>query len=82
MPDIRETRVRASSVVQSTVTGILAIPTVLHEPCAWQILTGACKAPEGIEARVVAGSVPVAQQTLIDVFMGKIDRYRIGEKGS
>lgn len=33
-PDIRETRVRASSVVPCTVAGILAAPSVRHEASA------------------------------------------------
>lgn len=58
-----------SSVAERTVAGVFAIQFILCESSAWQILTGARKASERIVARVLAGSVAVAQETLVDVLI-------------
>lgn len=65
--NIGQTSVRTSPIVYRTVAGVLAVQAVGHQAGAGQILAGACKASEIIVARVLAGSVSVAQQALVDV---------------
>lgn len=72
--DVCEARVGTSSVVEGTVPGILAIQAIVRESSAWQILTGACEAPERIVARVLTWSVAIAQETLVDVFVVRLGR--------
>ena len=59
---------RAASVAERTVPGVLATAAVLGQSRPRQVLAGACKAAECVIARVLAGSVSVAQETLVDVF--------------
>lgn len=66
--DIRDTSVGAASIAQGTVAGVLTVESIGHEASPREILAGACKASEGIVARVLTGSVSVAQKTLVDVF--------------